>query len=148
MKAIPRLFAATIAALVIATAARAADWTEDYSAGLAQAKKEHKLLVLDFTGSDWCVWCKRTDQEVFSTQKFKDFADQNLVLVKVDFPKSRPIPDDVKAQNAKLQEKYGVEGYPTLIVLGPDEKVVFKQEGYKEGGPDAFIGEFPAKPAN
>jgi thiol:disulfide interchange protein len=147
MKAIPRLFAATIAALVIATAARAADWTEDYSAGLAQAKKEHKLLVLDFTGSDWCVWCKRTDQEVFSTQKFKDFADQNLVLVRVDFPRAVAQSDAVKAQNAKLQDKYQVEGYPTLIVLDPSEKVLVKQVGYREGGPDAFIAQLP-KPGN
>jgi protein disulfide-isomerase len=148
MRTTHRLITGCIAALLVASAARAADWTEDYAAAAARAKKEHKMLLLDFTGSDWCSWCHRTDKEVFDTQKFKDFADQNLVLVKVDFPKSRPIPDDVKAQNAKLQEKYGVEGYPTLIVLGPDEKVVFKQEGYKEGGPDAFIGEFPAKPAN
>jgi protein disulfide-isomerase len=143
MKAIHRLFAATVAAITLATAARAADWTEDYSAGLAQAKKEHKLLVLDFTGSDWCVWCKRTDQEVFSTQKFKDFADQNLVLVRVDFPRAVAQSDAVKAQNAKLQDKYQVEGYPTLIVLDPDEKVVVKQVGYREGGPDAFIAQLP-----
>jgi protein disulfide-isomerase len=143
MKAIHRLFAASVAALTLAAAARAAEWTEDYSAGLAQAKKEHKLLVLDFTGSDWCVWCKRTDQEVFSTQKFKDFANQNLVLVKVDFPRMAPQSDAVKAQNAKLQDKYQIEGFPTLIVLDPDEKVVVKQVGYREGGPDAFIAQLP-----
>jgi|HubBroStandDraft_5_1064220.scaffolds.fasta_scaffold140539_2 thiol:disulfide interchange protein len=143
MKAIHRLFAASVAAMTLATAARAADWTEDYSAGLAQAKKEHKLLVLDFTGSDWCVWCKRTDQEVFSTQKFKDFADQNLVLVRVDFPRAVAQSDAVKAQNAKLQDKYQVEGYPTLIVLDPNEKVVAKQVGYREGGPEAFIAQLP-----
>jgi protein disulfide-isomerase len=141
MKAIHRLFAASIAATLIASAARAADWTEDYAAGLARAKKENKLLVLDFTGSDWCIWCKRTDQEVFATQKFKDFADQKLVLVKVDFPRSIAQTDAVKAQNAKLQEKYQIEGFPTLIVLDSTEKVVVKQVGYLEGGPDAFIAE-------
>jgi hypothetical protein len=57
------------------------------------------------------------------------------------------MPDGVKAQNAKLQEKFGIEGYPTLIVLSPYEKVVFTQEGYKEGGPDAFLAQFP-KPGN
>jgi protein disulfide-isomerase len=147
MKSAHRLLAATAAALLVAAAARAADWTEDYSAGLAQAKKEHKLLVLDFTGSDWCVWCKRTDKEVFSTQKFKDYADKNLVLVKVDFPRSVAQTDEVKAQNARLQEKYGVEGFPTLIVLDAGENVVAKQVGYAEGGPDAFIAQLP-KPAS
>jgi protein disulfide-isomerase len=143
MKATQRLLTASIAALLITAAARAADWTEDYSAGLARAKKEHKLLVLDFTGSDWCIWCKRTDKEVFATQKFRDYADQNLVLVKVDFPNSIPQTDAVKAQNAGLKEKYSIEGFPTLVVLDPSEKVVAKQVGYLEGGPDAFIAELP-----
>ena len=146
MKTTHRLFAASVAALLIASAARAADWTEDYSAGLARARKEHKLLVLDFTGSDWCVWCQRTDREVFSTQKFKDYADQNLVLVKVDFPASVPQSDEVKVQNARLKDKYEIEGFPTLIVLDPAEKVVVKQVGYLEGGPDSFIAQLP-KPA-
>ncbi|HEY4989455.1 MAG TPA: thioredoxin family protein [Opitutaceae bacterium] len=147
MRTTHRLIAGCFAALLVASAVHAAEWTEDYAAAAARAKKENKMLLLDFTGSDWCSWCHRTDKEVFDTQKFKDFADQNLILVKVDFPKSRPLSDEVKAQNAKLQEKYGVEGYPTLIVLSPDQKVVFKQDGYKEGGPDAFIGQFPAAPA-
>jgi uncharacterized protein YyaL (SSP411 family) len=146
MKTTLRLLAAC-SALIAVSAARAAEWTEDYASAVAQAKKEHKMILLDFTGSDWCVWCHRTDKEVFDTRKFKDFADKKLVLVKVDFPKSRPMPDGVKAQNAKLQEKYGIEGYPTLVVLSPGEKVVFAQEGYKEGGPDAFLAQFP-KPGN
>jgi uncharacterized protein YyaL (SSP411 family) len=146
MKATLRLLAAC-SALIAASAARAAEWTEDYASAVAQAKKEHKMILLDFTGSDWCIWCQRTDKEVFETQKFKDFASKKLVLVKVDFPKSRPMPDGVKAQNAKLQEKFGVEGLPMLVVLSPGEKVVFTQEGYKEGGPDAFLAQFP-KPGN
>jgi protein disulfide-isomerase len=141
-----RILACSLLALLAATAARAADWTDDYPAALAQAKKEHKMILLDFTGSDWCIWCKRTDNDVFETQKFKDFADKKLVLVTVDFPDQKVLKDSVKQQNDKLRDKYGVEGYPTLIVLDSNEKVVFVQEGYKEGGPDAFIGEFP-KPA-
>jgi len=49
-------------------------------------------------------------------------------------------------QNAALQKKFKVEGFPTIIVIDPSEKVVFVQEGYKEGGPEAFLGQFP-KPA-
>jgi protein disulfide-isomerase len=147
MKTTTRMLAVCTAALLAVSAARAADWTEDYAAAVKQAKKEHKMILLDFTGSDWCIWCQRTDKEVFDTQKFKDFADKNLVLVKLDFPKARVMPDEVKAQNARLQEKFGIEGYPTLVVLNSSEKVVFTQPGYKDGGPDAFIAEFP-KPEN
>jgi protein disulfide-isomerase len=143
MKAITRILAACVAGALVAAAARAAEWTEDYSAALARAKKEHKLLLLNFTGSDWCVWCKRTDQEVFSTKEFGAFADKRLVLVTVDFPKARELSKAVVDQNAALQEKYGVEGYPTIVVLDSNEKVVLRQEGYKEGGPDAFIAQLP-----
>jgi len=147
MKTMHRLIAGCAAALIVAASARAAEWTEDYSSALAQAKREHRLLLLDFTGSDWCSWCKRMDADVLSTPKFQDFADQGLVLVKLDFPRSRELSGDVKAQNARLAKKYGVRGYPTLIVLDPDEKMIFKQEGYAQGGPEAFLARFP-KAAN
>jgi protein disulfide-isomerase len=143
MKLFNRVIACFAALLIAASAASAATWTEDYAAAVAQAKKEHKLVLLDFTGSDWCIWCQRTDKEVFETQKFKDFADQKLILVRLDFPQSHQQSDVIKAQNTKLQEKFGVEGFPTLVVLSSNEKVVFSQLGYKDGGPDAFIAQFP-----
>jgi protein disulfide-isomerase len=142
-----RIIAGCVAGLLVAAAARAADWTEDYSAALARAKKEHKLLLLDFTGSDWCSWCKRIDSEVFSTKKFEDFASEKLVLVKLDFPRERAMAKETVAQNAALQKRFKVEGFPTIVVISPAEKVVFVQEGYKEGGPEAFLQQFP-KPAS
>ena len=147
MKNMHRIIAGCVAGLLVAAAAHAAEWTEDYAAALAKARKEHKLLLLDFTGSDWCPWCKRIDAEVFSTKKFEDFASQKLVLVKLDFPRERPLTKETVAQNASLQKKFKVEGFPTIVVISPSEKVVFVQEGYKEGGPDAFLDQFP-KPAN
>jgi thioredoxin-related protein len=143
MTSLHRLLTGSLATLVLAAAAQAADWTDNYAAAVAQAKKEHKMVLLDFTGSDWCIWCKRTDKEVFDTQKFKDFADRKLVLVTVDFPESKALPDAVKAQNNALKDKFSIEGFPTLIALSEDEKVLFTQVGYKDGGPDAFIGQFP-----
>ncbi|HEY5228301.1 MAG TPA: thioredoxin family protein [Opitutaceae bacterium] len=139
MKHLLRPFAFTVALLLAASAARAADWTEDYAGALAQAKKEHKMVLLDFTGSDWCIWCQRTDKEVFDTPRFKEYADKKLILVRLDFPREKPQVEAIKDQNAKLMDKYGVEAFPTLVVLGPDEKVVYSQLGYKDGGPDAFI---------
>jgi protein disulfide-isomerase len=147
MTSLRRILACSAALILAASVAHAADWTEDYASAVANAKKEHKMVLLDFTGSDWCVWCQRTDKEVFATQKFKDFADQNLILVRLDFPNSKPQTDALKAQNVGLRDKFGVEGYPTLVVLDGKGKVVFSQIGYKDGGPDAFIAQFP-KQAN
>ena len=130
-------------ATLLALSARAAEWSDNYDAALSRAKSEHKLVLLDFTGSDWCIWCKRTDDEVFSTPKFKAFADRNLELVTVDFPRTSTLEPKVRAQNEALRDKFGVQGYPTLIVLDPSGKVVVTQEGYLEGGPNAFIAQFP-----
>jgi thioredoxin-related protein len=116
-----------------------AKWLTSVPDALAQAKKEGKLVLLDFTGSDWCGWCKKLDAETFSAAAFNDYAKKNLVLVTVDFPAHKPQSDDLKAANNKLQEKYHVEGYPTLIVLKTDGTVAWKQTGYLEGGPDAMI---------
>ncbi len=118
-----------------------AQWLTSVPDATAQAKKEKKLILLDFTGSDWCGWCKKLDAETFSKPEFADYAKKNLVLVEVDFPAQKRQSDDLKAANKKLQKKYGVDGYPTLIVLKPDGTVLWKQDGYLAGGPAAMIAE-------
>src|SRR5438093_12431134 len=80
-------------------------WTEDYAKALEQAKPEHKLVLLDFTGSDWCGWCKKLDAEVFSTPKFQEYASKHIVLVQVDFPHTKQLSPEVKAQNDKLAKE-------------------------------------------
>ena len=131
--------AASCAALTLVSSAAlaAAGWGDDYEKGLAQAKAEKKLVLLDFTGSDWCGWCIKLDKEVFSKKEFKDYAKDNLVLVEVDFPQTKKLAKKIKEQNDKLQAQYGIKGYPTIIVLNPDGKKV-GELGYQEGGPAAF----------
>src|SRR5271170_3695118 len=115
-----------------------ADWTTDYKAALVQAKAQNKLVLLDFTGSDWCGYCKLLDKEVFTKDAFKDFADKNYILVTVDFPNQKQLPDDVKSQNDALGKQFKVDGYPTLIVLDPDGKELGRETGYDPGsGPKA-----------
>ena len=113
-------------------------WSEDYTQSVAQGKAENKLVLVDFTGSDWCVWCKKLDSEVFSTPEFKAYAKDHLVLMEADFPQAKPQDSKTKAQNEKLQAKFKIEGYPTVIVLNSEGKPV-GQLGYMEGGPKAFI---------
>lgn len=130
-------------ALISSSVFAAAGWGDNFEKGLAKAKSENKLLVLDFTGSDWCSWCIRLDKEVFSKKEFKDYAKDNLVLVEVDFPQGKQQTDKLIEQNTKLQEKYGVRGYPTIIVLNGEGKTV-GQLGYEEGGPANFIAKLSA----
>lgn len=117
-----------------------AGWTTSYERGQQEAQANHKLILLDFTGSDWCGWCKLLDQEVFSQPQFKEYANKNLVLVEVDFPRRKKIPDETKSQNVQLARRYQVQGFPTIVVLnGEGQKV--GELGYMEGGPSVFIAE-------
>ena len=140
MKTILAKFTGILAMLALTSAfAIAKDgWSEDYDKALAQAKAEKKHVVLDFTGSDWCGWCIKLDKEVFSQAEFGEYAKKNLVLVELDYPRSKEQSKEIKAQNAKLQGEYQIKGYPTIIVLDSEGKKV-GELGYQPGGPKAFI---------
>ena len=142
MKSILAKLTGTLAVLALAaTLALAKDgWSEDYDKALAQAKADKKLVLLDFTGSDWCGWCIKLDKEVFSQAEFAEYAKKNLVLVELDFPRSKEQSKELKAQNTKLQGEFKIQGYPTIIVLNSEGKKV-GELGYQPGGPKAFIAE-------
>jgi len=116
-------------------------WVSDLPKALEQAKAENKTVLLDFTGSDWCVWCKKFDNDVLSKPEFASYAKTNLVMVLLDFPNAKPQADSVKKANKDLQEKLKVDGFPTYVVLTPDGKEIGRQVGYLHGGPQAFIAE-------
>ena len=115
-------------------------WEDDFDKGLAKAKAEKKVALVDFTGSDWCGWCIKLDKEIFSKPQFKDYAKDKLVLVEVDFPQSRPLPKKKQEENDALAKKYKVQGFPTVLVFNAEGKQV-GELGYTEGGPGAFITE-------
>ena len=99
------------------------------------------MVLLDFTGSDWCSWCIKFDEEVLSTGKFRDYAAKRLALVNVDFPDSKPQSDEVKKANQDLKNKFNVTGFPTFVLLDSNGSELGRQVGYREGGPNAFIAE-------
>ncbi|MBI4747363.1 MAG: thioredoxin family protein [Acidobacteria bacterium] len=113
-------------------------WMTNYQTAMAQAKQENKMLLMDFTGSDWCSWCIKLDKEIFSTNEFKSYASKNLVLLKLDFPKSKRLPVDEIRQNQLLAQTYQIQGYPTIIVLNSSGAKVGTL-GYMRGGPSEFI---------
>jgi thioredoxin-related protein len=125
----------------VAGALFAADsaWITSVPDATAKAQKEQKLVLLDFTGSDWCSWCKKLDAETFSKPEFVEYAKKNLVLVEVDFPNNKPQSDELKAANKDLKDKYNITGFPTLVLLKPDGTLLWKQVGYLKGGPEAMI---------
>jgi protein disulfide-isomerase len=119
----------------------AAAWLTDFSAAQTKAKTENKLLLLDFTGSDWCGWCIKFKQDIFSQPEFDRFASQNLILMEVDFPKKKTLPAPQTEMNQALAKKFGVTGYPTIVILDPNGNVVDASAGYREGGVKNYIAE-------
>ena len=114
------------------------DWKENLEQAVAQAKKENKAVLVNFTGSDWCIWCKRLNSEVFTQKEFEDYAKNNLVLVKLDFPRDIPQSSETKLYNNTLAQKYGIQGFPTILIMNSKGELVAKT-GYQPGGPTKYV---------
>jgi thiol:disulfide interchange protein len=98
-------------------------WLVNVDEAYALSKKTGKPIMANFTGSDWCGWCKRLTANVFSQDAFKQWAEKNVILLELDFPRKKAVPENIKAQNAGLQQAFQVSGFPTVWVfnLNKDE---------------------------
>ena len=119
-------------------AAAHAGWTTSYEDALARAKKEKKLILADFTGTDWCIWCIRLNDEVFSKPEFQKWAEKNVILLELDFPRKKELPKELVEQNAKLKDEHKIRGFPTILFLDAKGKKV-GQMGYEAGGPENWV---------
>ena len=97
-------------------------WGTDFEAAKKRAAAEKKPILMYFTGSDWCIWCKRLHADVLDLPEFKKFSDEKLVLLELDFPQEKQLPAELKKQNDKLAAEFDVDGYPCTVVLEPDGK--------------------------
>ena len=113
-------------------------WETDFVKAKKTAKKTNRYMLVDFSGSDWCGWCIKLDEEVFSKKKFKSYAKENLVCVLLDFPRRKKLKKSLREQNEKLKQEYAVRGFPTVLVLSPEGKLV-QRTGYQKGGPENYV---------
>ena len=120
---------------------RAADegWLTDLAKAQAKAKAEKKMVLMDFTGSDWCPPCKALHKNVLTAKEFVQFAGKNLVLVELDFPNGKPQSEELKKANKALSEKFKIEGFPTVIVLDSEGKQLSKDVGYDGESAKDFV---------
>jgi thioredoxin-related protein len=116
-------------------------WQTDYEQATAQAKKEHKTVMLYFSGSDWCKPCIIWKKEVFDTETFQQYANGKLVPVKLDFPrlKKNRLPEAQVQQNESLAAKYNNEGVFPMVVFIEADGSVLEKSAYRAGGPDEFV---------
>lgn len=138
----PAVFLALSLRLLAQT--EAPTWHTDFAAAKEIAKQQQKLILADFTGSDWCGWCVKLKREVFDQPEFQAWALKNIVLVELDFPKRTEQPDELRQQNQRLQQQYGVRAFPTILILDADGNRI-GQLGYVAGGPAAWIPQAEAQ---
>ena len=118
--------------------ASAGNFSTDFEAGKAQAKKENKFLLVKFTGSDWCPPCKMLEKEVFSQKDFKSGVEKDFVVVVLDFPKKKALPEAEKKANDAVAKEYKITGFPTVLRMDAGGKV-FKKAGYQPGGVKPYL---------
>ena len=118
--------------------ARESIWTEDFEAAKAQAESQNLPILIKFTGSDWCPPCIAMERDVFNTAEFQEYAETHVVMMKADFPRSREIPGAIASQNEQLAERFGVEAFPTMVLLSSDGQELAREVGYVNGGPAAM----------
>jgi protein disulfide-isomerase len=128
-----------------ATQAQGLKWYTDVKEAITVSNKENKPMLMFFTGSDWCGWCIRLQNEVLKTPEFTKWASQNVILVELDYPTKTQQTAEIKAQNNELQQAFGIQGFPTIYFTSAeskDGKVNFKglgKTGYVAGGPSAWL---------
>jgi thioredoxin-related protein len=120
-------------------------WETDINKAISVSNKTKKPMLLFFTGSDWCGWCIRLQKEVLKTPEFATWAKKNVVLVELDYPRSKPQSDIIKNQNNGLQQIFGIQGFPTIYFAtakvkgGKPSYTGIGSTGYVAGGPKAWL---------
>ena len=121
-------------------------WLVNYEEVYQQSIESKRPIMANFTGSDWCGWCKKLKKAVFDTQIFKDWAEKNVVLLELDYPRRTPQDPEIKKQNKELQQTFRglVRGYPTILIFDiersydGDEK---KSDGIKIHGKMGYMSD-------
>lgn len=102
-------------------------WETSFTKAQAKAKEQNKLILMRFTGSDWCANCIRLDTTLIETEEFITFAKDKFVLIYLDFPskEENKLSPKLTAQNQVLLKKYNPGGgFPAMVVLKFDGKLI------------------------
>ena len=113
-------------------------WLTDWNEAMKMAQYLDRPVVVDFTGSDWCIWCQKLEEEVFSKDEFIKYAKDNFILLKVDFPREIEQSDELKAFNQQKLKEYKVEGFPTIVIIN-DRGEEYARTGYRPGGAEKYL---------
>jgi thioredoxin-related protein len=119
-------------------------WLGNFNEAKTEAVKSHKLIIVNFSGSDWCGPCIRLRKEILESSTFTDFAAQHLLLVRADFPrqKKNQLSKEQVKLNEALADKYNAEGkFPYTLLLDDQGKVLKAWDGFPDESPEKFVAE-------
>lgn len=110
----------------------AMEWLDDFAVAKSKAQEKDKLILVDFTGSDWCGWCIKLRKEVLDTPEFDEYIKDKFLLMEVDCPHKKKLDPTIAQQNQKLCQQYNISGFPTVLVMNGEGEVVGGFGGYKK----------------
>ena len=119
-------------------------WLGDFKEAQAQATQQHKLILINFSGSDWCGPCIRLRKEILESAAFERYATDNLILVRADFPrqKKNQLSKEQVKLNEALADKYNAEGkFPYTLLVDEHGKVLNRWDGFPNENTDQFIAD-------
>lgn len=131
-------FAGLVVNSVVA-GAKGEAWHTDFEEARALAEEEGKVVMIEFHGSDWCPPCIALNENVLSTEAFQALAEEELILVDADFPRKTKLAKDQERHNRELGKRFGLQVFPTVVLVEPDGTVLEKMTGYPRGGVDGFV---------
>jgi len=133
-----------LTAILITSIFSAITWSGDFNSAVTEASKENKLIIINFSGSDWCGPCIRLRQEILESATFENYAKDHLVLVRADFPRQKKNQLDAAQvkRNEALADKYNPDGnFPLTLVVDKNGKVLKKWDGFPNESPENFVNE-------
>ena len=117
-------------------------WLGDFNEAKTEAVQQHKLILINFSGSDWCGPCIRLRKEILESDAFVNYAAGHLVLVRADFPrqkKNQLSPEQVNLNDA-LADKYNADGkFPYTLLVDENGKVLYQWDGFPNESAEQFI---------
>ncbi len=113
-------------------------WETDFMKARESAGKKNKPILAVFSGSDWCGWCIKLDNEVLGRKEFLDYVNEHFVLLMVDFPAHKSQSEPTKIQNQLLMKRYNIQGLPMVLILDAEGRIE-AATGYRHGGAEKYI---------
>lgn len=143
-KALLTLLSCILLSSFVASRIEAADqeqikWLANFDEAVNQSKASSKPLLILFTGSDWCEWCVKLEDEVFKSKDFANQAGNKYVFLRLDFPAYAPQDQQLKAQNKQLQNNFNIRSFPTVLLFDPTNSQKIGVTGYRSGGGRPYV---------